>query len=358
MKDFKVRSKFVPYGAKLILNSTYDIEGIITNCHIKNGKLIHKQKFFNKSFTNWRFAYNLFMSSLLTHVTINNHALECHFKMAGNILASYFKFRNNMPGNLYNFFLPFLYKTQEVNDRAHEILTNKNGIVSRLFAFTKTGLERFYEYTCDNFEYKNPNEMNCVSTPAKSDLIKYWLTFDHFTNKYVKTIQQDIDKWEENSQLTNFINDISLNIKGLVKNDKTPLKQLQYIMTALIFNSSIWHEHIGNVSRYLIRPGIMTPKLYISKSNIFFDTKQNYIQSLFLSSVTSVQSMPRINDNIWKLYQCSAKNHNHSQQQTTTEIEICKIWKDFQQILKSNDFIESIKIPYLLPDNLECSVSL
>jgi hypothetical protein len=339
LSEFKVRKHLIPYGAKLILNESFEVKKIITNCRMDNNKIVKKRLICSPTSLNFRFAYNLFMSSLLMHETVYNHALQCHYKISGNILAAYYRNRDKMPLNIKNFFLPFLYKTQEVNDRAYEILTNEGGLVNRIFGLSTSGLRKYYDFACDSFMYESPLEMSCVNTPLKKDLLHYWSLYSVFCNKLVEQIRNEII---DTVWLADFISYLRKFTKGLIIPKNDMFTNLKRIMTALMFNASVWHEYVGNISRYLIDPEITSCKIFKSKPNLVYDTEQNYIQAVFLASITSVQNMPKISDDLWKLQTNSVKD----------------IWKELQATLKSTEFKNKLETKYLDPEILECSVSL
>jgi hypothetical protein len=352
LSQFEVRRGLIPYGAKLILNEDYKLSSIITSCHITEDvvgcgetkmkkKIVEEDTEYFVGGDNWRFAYNIFMASLLMHETVFNHAIECHFKIAGHVLASCFRYKDTMPKILYDFIVPFLYRTQEVNDRAYDILVNEGGLVHRIFAFTKKGLNDYYQHVCDNFEYKTPPEMTCADTPLKQDLLQYWDLFDGFVSECFDKMEPELNKnvaWNND-----FIKYLYKRSKGLTSLKLTLKENMKRVLTSLVFNSSVWHEYIGNVSRYLIDSNITSCKVFASKPNLVHDTEQNYVQAIFLAAITSVQNMPRINDDLWK---------------TQSDQEMAELWKKFQMDLNSDEFISKLKTDYLHPDILECSVSL
>ena len=339
LSQFKVRKQLIPYGAKLILDQNFDVKKVITNCRIDRGKVVKKKLVCVPTSLNFRFAYNLFMASLLIHETVYNHALQCHYKVSGNILAAYHRNKDKMPQNIKNFFLPFLYRTQEVNDRAYEILTNEGGLVSRIFGLSTSGLRKYYDFVCDSFIYESPLEMSCATTPLKKDLLEYWFLYKNFADKLVEKVKDEI---KDTAWLVDFMSYLKKFTHGLIISKHDMFTNLKRIMTALMFNASTWHEYVGNISRYLIDAEITSCKLFKSKPNLVYDTEQNYIQAVFLASITSVQNMPKISDDLWKLQTDKVKD----------------IWKELQKTLKSKEFKDELETEYLDPEILECSVSL
>ena len=340
LSKFEVRSKLIPYGAKLVLDRKFKVLHITTNCVVFNKKIFKRSHDYDLDSLGWRFAYNLFMSSLLMHETVCNHAIECHFKVAGNVLASYYKNKKDMNKDVYNTFLIFLYRTQEVNDRAYEILVNEGGLVSRIFALSSKGLKEYFQYVCDNWKFTPPYQEDIVDTPLKSDLIEYWKVFQSFSEKLVDRIKSDI--YQDPIWLIDFNKEILKYSEGIVDPKENMISNLKRVLTAVIYNATVYHEYIGNVSRYLIYPKITSCKLFKSKPSLVNDTEQNYIQAIFLAAITSVQKMPKIIDDLWKV-----------QTEKTQDI-----WKELQEILNSKDFRSKLKTEYLLPEFLECSVSL
>ena len=169
--------------------------------------------------------------------------------------------------------------------------------------------------------------------------MEYWFLYKNFTDKLVEKVKDEIT---DTAWLVDFNSYLRKFTHGLILPKNDIFANLKRVMTALMFNASAWHEYVGNVSRYLIDPEITSCKLFKSKPNLVYDTEQNYIQAIFLASITSVQNMPKISDDLWKLQTDKVKD----------------IWKELQNTLKSKEFKDELETEYLDPEVLECSVSL
>ena len=367
MHNYQVRHGLEKYGAKLVLDK--DLNVLYISCYIAD-TLID----FKPSSENWQFAYNIFTSSLVTHVTIVNHAIECHFILAGGILTAHTENYDTLHNDVYKFFNPFLFKTSEINTSALSILISKGGIVSRLFAFTEDSLEEYMKVHFNDFKYVSPLNSGWIDTPFSRDAIKYWNIYKKFSNNIVDSIfnlKSDIDLQDINLQDINlqhinlkdintdsikinnygindkvynikkFINSVDKYIPGMVNysDNMTDKDRLIDIMTSHMFNISIWHEHIGNMSWYVLNPKNLRVKNFTSKLKTKMDTCQTTLQGVFLALLTSVISMPKMSDK--DLY-------------LTQHIKYRSVWKKFNK-----DFNNlKIECEHLHQNDIECSVSL
>jgi hypothetical protein len=289
MNQFQVRKDFVKYGAKLYISENKDDVSIEIN-----NKII-------TSFDNgWQTAYNVFVSSLITHVTIAEHALYTHFYIAGNMASIMYMIDNNMKGELCEFIKPFVYKTPYVNNNAVEILISKRGIVNRIFAFEVDELERYYKYLItNNMLFVFDIEKISKDTKLYHDAKIYYDVVKDF-------VSQSIELFIDDRNINLFLDNVKNIIPELMPenndNNDNIRNKLKKILSDFIFTVTFWHEYVGNMSWYILNPVFMKSKVFRSDSGAIYGNKQTYLQSVFLAVLTSSIKMPRITDNFGDFY--------------------------------------------------------
>lgn len=285
MNQFKVRKDFINYGAKL--NISEDKSEI---------KIEINNKFFSFLDKEWQEAYNIFVSSLITHVTIVDHAIYTHFYIAGNISSIMYMIDSEMNGEFCNFLKPFVYKTAYVNNNAIDILTHKRGIVNRIFAFDIEELERYYKYIIVNKLYFVCDiEKILKDTKLYYDAKKYYDVVKEF-------VLQSIELFEEDKNIDLFLDNVKSIIPEFNYTNNNKKDNLIKILTDFIFTVSFWHEYIGNMSWYVLNPAFIKPKVFENNIDTIYGNKQTYLQSVFLAVLTSSIKMPRITENFGDYY--------------------------------------------------------
>ena len=127
----------------------------------------------------------------------------------------------------------------------------------------------------------------------------------------------------------------------LIDDNKSTLDNFITIITFHIFTVSFWHEHVGNMSIYVLNPTIIKSKVTKKHPHSVNETQQNYIQNAHLALLTSIVSMPKINEDLHLTISDDSQN-NH----------LIECFKNYQ------DRLNNLKLNYFSVDLLECSVSL
>jgi hypothetical protein len=350
MYQFKVRPKFVPYGAKLLnatnmtdtarLSSTRSkFSGIAIELPytpiFKKGKIsefIEPPSIFKPNSENWQFAYNMFVASLLTHVTVADHALECHIILSNNVATLCMCYYDRINHSILNLLKPFVFKTNSINQKALDILICKGGIINRIFGFTKQSMENFYEYHINSYRYTGIHDL--AETEFKRDAIKYWNVIEKFVSDYIDDVCPD-----EIFNVDHLLETLKY-IPGMVDDNKNTRSNLIRVLTVHIFNVTIWHEQIGNMTMYIINPKILRSKVYKKYPNAICDSRQNTLQTMNLTLVTSVVSMPKINDELYKIFPPRTQHKD--------------IWESFRHNINNLQ----LECEHLHPSLIETSVSL
>ena len=248
--------------------------------------------------------------------------------LAGGVNVSHVKLTRNINLNLKKILKIFLYKTSEINNSALDILINKGGIVDRVFGFKRNALEVYIKNCVYSFNamdiIPNDDKVNIINTPFNRDALKFWNVIGDFVENFINEIQPVYN-------IHDLLNDI--NIPGLIKYDLSDVENLKKLLTFHIFVVSFWHEHIGNMSMYVLNPKLIKTKVHYNYPCSEFDSKQNTMQNIHLALVTSIISMPKITD------QLNSKS---------------------DAFIKLKDNLNNIKMEcmHLSPELLECSISL
>lgn len=301
MYKYEVYDELLPYGAKLVVDDTSIMIQLPFKVKIVAGQVTqirNKKSIYYPKSRNWQMAYNVFVSSVMAYVTIIDHALYTHFMVSGHTSSEFIKH-----SELYDFFKPFMFKVFEVNQNALQILVNKGGIVDRIFSFTNSGLTKFMEDHMVKFSMDKwvTNILENKTTAVGRDIIKYYDVF-------YKLCKQEFP----------------------LLTDKYRRRYAGFIL-----NATVWHEYVGNMGRYVMRPKLFRTKVYKSYPNSYLETQQGTIQNVHLVLLTSVVTMPKIGSDLWKV------NNN-------------KAWHTLQKDINNLE----LECEFLKPQYVECSVSL
>lgn len=348
MIKYDVRDGLMPYGAKMVLTELFEIKYIaipfkptVKESHytsytkytiLKNNEVCRMTTHCSE----FKLAYNVFISSLVARVTIIDHAVHCHMINAGNML--YMTMQKMLDKKIVALLKPFLYKTQEVNENAFDILINKRGLLVRVFAFTPDALQLFikdgiqkhrlrYKSLSDTIKLNN---MKPRLTPFYKDALAYEQVIKDFVTKYVN---------KSNPTISNgFVRQYNKMIPGILKNNNDTVENLITVLTNHIFVVSFWHEHVGALHHYVMNPRLVKTKVHKTNSSAPYDSIQNSYQNINLALLTSTVKMPKMTDDLHK----------------TQRPEYVSLMIEFVDNLKKLKF----ECKHLRPDLLECSVSL
>ena len=247
MNQYKVRDGLLPYGATLHMTENFEIKFIrLPFCVVNDGK---KDKIYDtitaypQDHKYWQMAYNVFTSSLIAHVTIKNHAVECHFIMAGGMLSAHHDNQYKIGAYLSNLIKPFIFRTGDINSSALGILVNPGGIVSRLFSFTQDSLNKYMHDCFTSYKFCHPLEKYNHRLAFYRDASKLMNIIEKFTKNML------IDIFPLGPfNVTSFIEDINNRIPGIANENISDTDNLVRIISSHIYNVSVWHEQIGNMS--------------------------------------------------------------------------------------------------------------
>ena len=302
MYNYEVRPDFLPYGAYLEFDSSRKIKYIRLpyTAHIENYKVIDVipclGDIYYPGSDRWMLAYNVALSTILAYVYVSEYVTKCHIILGG--IVSYWHYQQKMDKNIFDMLKPFLYKSIDINSTALNIFASAGGCLSRIFAFTDVGLKSLMEHTIRNFKYISITNMKYknniyVHTEFYTDAINIW----RITKNFVKEFIEAIPETEYDNSLFASIYAVA---PGLINVAKSPRSNMIKLISAHIFNVSFWQRHVGNIAMYCINPKILKTKVYKNYPFSTIDSRQNTIQNINMSLLTSSIGMPKLTDGIWQ----------------------------------------------------------
>jgi hypothetical protein len=319
MKDYAVRTGLHKYGAKLHVSSDLTVNSIV----------IDSDPIYPTD-SNWQYAFNVFISSLLAIITIRYHGCQSHLLFAGNMLYIH-NTVSSLNQDLSRFLNVFLFNTSFINTNAYNLLVYPNGMVTRIFSFTQQSLEQFIVDSMDSFDFKK------IITTIRSNTSSKAL---RDANKYLDIITELVTDFVETGDImdSDYLIKVQELLPSLVDSQLTDKDNLINSLVYHIFNVSFWHEHIGNMMSYVLNAKTLKTKVYLSNLNADYATIQDSLQSIFLALQTSMIHVPTIDSDLYK----------------TQDVKFHTIMKQFQINLKNlNNECDHLK-----PNIVECSVSL
>lgn len=339
MHEYEVRSGLLPYGCSAHFTEDFKLKHISLPFNQINGKIVKCNTNYTDVHPHWQMAYNTFTSSLITHVTIVNHAVQCHFILAGGMLATYHEKKDTIHPHLAKLIEPFIFRTGDINSAALEILINPGGIVSRIFSFTPTALDKYMRWCFDSYRFEHPLAkldlgVEYERIPYFKDAQKYYDIIERFVSKITESIYQPLPT----ENVEQFLENIEHQIPGILDGMLLNRANLNRAIASHIYNVSVWHEQIGNMTWYLLYPELIHVKTYRSNPNMALESEQNTYQNVFLALMTSVTNMPKLNCDLWK----------------SNDSKYKEIYLEFQRQLN----VVQPECEHLNVNYLECSVSL
>ncbi|CAF1427665.1 unnamed protein product [Adineta ricciae] len=288
---FRVRKPFERYGAAAYFDGDFQLIAIYW-CHAN--RLVRKDDQF------WEHAKYVWRSSFFAYVTIHDHLIVTHMIECNALVTATRKYLTN--GHPLRLFLqPFTYHTVSVNYQAAISLVNRRGLVHRVWAFDYDEFLKVCDYISMTYKFRLlpeyiPSSMSPENNsktkeqwdkvyPIYSDLNHFWKGIHKYVENFfhITFNVQDDDKLPVDARMTEFINELckQLGIPGIVS-----LKRFIDVLAHLIVSGTGMHEHVGQISDYVIDPRFIGAKLEEGKE---IQNIQTYTQILILTVVTGVR---------------------------------------------------------------------
>jgi hypothetical protein len=260
---------------------------------------------------------------------------------------------------------PFTYRTVSINYQAAKSLINERGLVHRIWAFDYDAFLKVCDYISMNYKFRLlPDIIPKSMTPQENgksdeewdkiypiyhDLNKYWAIVQNYVTEFFRINYHeptDNDNLPNDVCLKAFIYEIceQLGIPGI-----TSLKHLIDVLSQLIAAGTGVHEHVGQVSDYMIDPRFIGAKLREGKE---MQDIQTYSQILVLSVLTGLRMPGLLED--W--------SHLIDHDEHSKNLKNYKTFKmNLQNLSKDIDYRNRIRnYPFQSynPKNMECSISV
>jgi hypothetical protein len=304
LSTFRVRKPFENYGAAAYFDENFQILAIYWS---------HKSQLIKRGEQHWEHVKYVWRSSFFAYITICDHLIVTHMIECNAFVTAS---RKCLPIDhpLRIFIKPFTYHTISVNYQAAMSLVNERGLVHRIWAFDYDEFLKVCDYISMNYKFrilpdyisksmypkedmeadeKSDEKLNALPKeewdkiyPIYRDLNDFWLIIRHYVIKFFKINYQATiknDNLPNDPAIKEFINEIckQLGIPGIIS-----LSHFVDVLSQLIASSTGIHEHVGQISDYMIDPRFIGAKLQEGKE---MQNIQTYSQILVLSVVTGLR---------------------------------------------------------------------
>ncbi len=288
MRRYPTRRGLQPYGARLRLSPALEPVAIDWEGSTRRPGGV-----------DWEVAKLVFRASVAAIVTIRDHALYCHFKVAN---AACVATRGSLaPAHPVRLLLrPFLYRTAKINFDGYTMLVRRRAIFHRLFAFTWRGLRALYADALSSFTMRTLPESLARRGVAElegyaygEDAARVWsIVCDYARAQLARDYQSDarvdgdaaLQRWWTRLRDTAGSALPLRGVAGLVE-----------LCARLIFNAVAVHEQVGgSIGDYLTHPGFAPPALQRGRApEEMWASKNTLYQAYMLGALTNLR-MPRV----------------------------------------------------------------
>ena len=322
---FDVRDGYNKYGACLYFDKKFQLIAIYTCWNNKLTMKPENSTFDQNNITEWDYCKWAFKCTFSAVLTLCGHALKTHMIEANAFVVSV---RESLPKHhpLRIFLKPYVFRTVSINNQAANSLIKEHAIFDRLYCFKRESFVDMLKYCILNYKFKPARNNYCHPSmmseniserdfPFKYDLASLWdITYKYLSgwfDLYYPTFDDDdgngnTDRAPIEEIYNNETNDgksvqlFVMNLKKLLGFEEPCTRgDVLNIICHLIVNACGIHEHVGQVSDYLMNPmfiGSRIRKLPESgelKLKHVMMTVQEFAQSLALTTLTGLK-MPKL----------------------------------------------------------------
>ncbi len=355
LSTFRVREPFERYGAAAYFDKDYKIIAIYWS---HASRLVKKGEHF------WNHAKFVWRSSFFAHVTIRDHLIVTHLIESNAFVSAS---RKCLPSDhpLRIFIKPFTYHNISINYQAAVSLVNERGLVHRVWAFDYDEFLKVCDYISMNYEFRllpdiipktmYPNMNNKTEEewdkiyPIYHDLNAFWKIIKKYVTNFFEinySVTFEHDHLPNDPHIIEFINEIckQLGIPGI-----TSLQHFIDVLSQLIACSTGIHEHVGQISDYMVDPRFIGTKLQAGKE---MQNVQTYSQMLVLSIVTGLR-MPGLLQDWSHLIEHNLYYRENLKNYRTFKREL----KELSEKIDSLNKIRNYPFESFNPKYMECSTS-
>jgi hypothetical protein len=336
---YDVRPPYERYGAYAYFDENFKVVGIYW-CH---GKKPVKPTSQGGNASEWDHAKWAWKASMFALVTIYDHLLVTHIVEANTFVT---QTRKNLPVEhpLRQFLKPFTYHTVSVNYSAAVNLINDKGLVHRIWAFTYDEFLRVVNSLTALYRFKpwpqfidpelradyQSGKLKDADYPIIQDSDQFWNIVQNYVTDWLNTQYGEYDAThdhpppsdedsssiyglrpdgvapnryggmlertegylglpKDDQYLINFMNGLSSQLGIPIITSRARLIE---VLTQLIVNGTGKHEHVGQVSDYMMNPTFVGMKLLPDKT---MQSVQTYVQQCALVVLTGLK-MPKLLD--------------------------------------------------------------
>eukprot|EP01084_Bolivina_argentea_P092105 165745_1 len=285
VSSFDVKKGYEKYGAAAYFNLDYKLIAIYW-CH--GNKLILPND------DDWNHGKWVWKSSMFGHITLIDHMYNTHLVASNSLVINCTKY---LPTThpLRILLKPFVYGAVNVNQKAYRVLISNQGIVNRLWAFEYETLTKIFAFAQKNYTFKLLTDFTDKSMENVDDNV---FGFKNDANEFFKIVKKYVQSYlyvyYNNDSEKSLLNDIYINKFSeelssslYIDNGINNNNQFIDVITELICEVTGFHEHVGQVSDYLMSPDWIGCRL---RENKEICSIQEYTQVLSLAAFTGLKA--------------------------------------------------------------------
>jgi hypothetical protein len=303
----------------------------------------------------WAHAKWCWKTTSFAHVAVEDHLIWTHFMEANHfVLASQHHLPINHPLRL--FLRQFQFNTVDVNYTAMLGLVNKYGFIHRLWAFEYDEVVKIFQLALMKYKFRilpefihpSMRDLDDKYFPYCTDSLAFWCIMRKYVSSFVNIYYKTDTDLMQDTHAHGFCN--ALFVSLALPSPISTKERFVDVITQLMCSVTANHEHVGQVSDYVLSPDWVGTKL---KPNKNVCQVQNYVQFLTLTLMTGLR-----NPGILADFSHLIPDDEHREQ----VVQGYRQWKqDLHDLVNAIDVRNETRIfPFesFNPRVLECSVSV
>merc|ERR1719206_1334251 len=292
LSTFRVKPGYEQYGAIAYFDAKYSIVGIYW-CHAKR-MVMPRDK-------DWEHAKYVWRTTMFAFVTVRDHLFETHVIESNLLTVSTIE---ELPPThpLRHFLKPFIYRTVTINQRATKALSNERGLIHRCWAFDFPQVLEIFAFAADNYRFRTIPErvhpsMKKVDDSVfgfHADAMAFWRVMRKYVAGFLAIHFEDAEAILRDRAINAFALRLSvlLEVPPFECNGDDAERFID-VLTQLLCSVTGIHEHVGQVSDYIMSPDWMGTRL---RANSNMCSVQEYSQILALVCATGMDSPKLMGD--------------------------------------------------------------
>ncbi|MEO0498701.1 MAG: lipoxygenase family protein, partial [Pseudomonadota bacterium] len=290
MVAFPVREGFERYGACAFFNRDRQPVRIYT---------AYDDKTHHPSDPTWEAAKWCWRCSLFVGVTVTDHFGSVHY-LASNLLVT--ATREQLPPEhpFRRLLTPFIYGTADVNRDAYVLLSPKQGLAHRTFAFTYDGIVRCLLKGVEFIRLQTfPEALTAAGTDSLGDEFPYatdglalYEILENYVRDYLAIYLPD-DSAVEDPAIRHWWSALTKQAPNLGLKPLQTAEQLIRVTTHFMFTVTGFHGQVGDVVAYTRDPGFVGAKIRAGQT---IGDVQSTVQMINITITTGLIQPPMIGD--------------------------------------------------------------